>query len=129
MSATGASVITVRGTDVGVAVGVIVGVGVIVAVGVTVGVGLKVGVNVAVAVGVRVGVDVGVAVEVGVGVRVGVTVARPLSLLDLAPTMAALLGLDPHPDWHGQVVAELLPEAVRSAGRSADGRSELALVH
>ena len=32
-----------------------------------------------------------------------------IALLDLAPTMAALLGVDPHPDWRGQAVADLLP--------------------
>ena len=39
----------------------------------------------------------------------GVERQGPLSLLDLAPTMAALLGVDPHPDWRGQAVTELLP--------------------
>jgi len=43
----------------------------------------------------------------GPGLRKGQTLdRRPLSLLDLAPTMAALLGVAPHPDWHGRVLAE-----------------------
>ena len=43
------------------------------------------------------------------GIVAGVERERPLSLLDLTPTMAALLGVDPHPDWRGQAVTELLP--------------------
>ena len=45
----------------------------------------------------------------GPGIVAGVERQGPLSLLDLAPTMAALLGVDPHPDWRGQAVTELLP--------------------
>jgi arylsulfatase A-like enzyme len=45
----------------------------------------------------------------GPGIVAGVERQGPLSLLDLAPTMAALLGVDPHPDWRGQSVTELLP--------------------
>ena len=45
----------------------------------------------------------------GPGIVAGVERERPLSLLDLTPTMAALLGVDPHPDWRGQAVADLLP--------------------
>ena len=45
----------------------------------------------------------------GPGIVAGVERQGPLSLLDLTPTMAALLGVDPHPDWRGQAVADLLP--------------------
>jgi predicted AlkP superfamily pyrophosphatase or phosphodiesterase len=42
----------------------------------------------------------------GPGIRQGVVVEQPVSLLDLAPTMAAILGLAPHPDWRGRMLAE-----------------------
>ena len=42
----------------------------------------------------------------GPGIRKGEELARPLSLLDLAPTMAGILGLAAHPDWRGGVLAE-----------------------
>ncbi|MGI6656796.1 MAG: alkaline phosphatase family protein [Desulfobulbus sp.] len=32
-----------------------------------------------------------------------------IALLDLAPTMAALAGLSPHPDWRGRIETRLLP--------------------
>jgi predicted AlkP superfamily pyrophosphatase or phosphodiesterase len=40
----------------------------------------------------------------GPGIAQGVELDAPLSLLDLAPTMARILGLAPHPDWRGSVV-------------------------
>lgn len=36
----------------------------------------------------------------------GLVVEQPVSLLDLAPTMASILGLAPHPDWRGRILAE-----------------------
>lgn len=43
----------------------------------------------------------------GPGIRKGEQLERPLSLLDLAATMAGILGLATHPDWRGGVVAEV----------------------
>ncbi len=43
----------------------------------------------------------------GPGIRKGEQPERPLSLLDLAPTMATILGLATHPDWRGGAVAEV----------------------
>ena len=37
----------------------------------------------------------------GPGIPRGVELEQPLSFLDLAPTMATILGLAPHPDWQG----------------------------
>ena len=42
----------------------------------------------------------------GTGIAQGLSVEQPVSLLDLAPTMAALLGVAPHPDWRGRMLAE-----------------------
>lgn len=43
----------------------------------------------------------------GPGIRKGEELVRTLSLLDLAPTMADILGLAAHPDWRGRVLAEV----------------------
>lgn len=43
----------------------------------------------------------------GPGIRKGEQLEGPLSLLDLAPTMAGILGLATHPDWRGGTVAEV----------------------
>ncbi len=56
----------------------------------------------------------------GPGVRKGQRLEHPPMLVDLAPTMAAMLGLAPHPDWRGRVLAEVLHPTVlnlRSTGR------------
>ena len=45
----------------------------------------------------------------GPGIPQGLEMEQPLSFLDLAPTMAKILGLAPHPDWWGGVIADLLP--------------------
>ena len=37
----------------------------------------------------------------GPGIPQGVELEQPLSFLDLAPTMATILGVAPHPDWLG----------------------------
>jgi len=42
----------------------------------------------------------------GTGIAQGLFVEQPVSLLDLTPTMAALLGVAPHPDWRGRMLAE-----------------------
>lgn len=61
----------------------------------------------------------------GPGLRQGHRIDRPVSLLDLAPTMAALLGLAPHPDWQGRVAADaflpIRPEP-RTPARPRNGR-------
>ncbi len=46
----------------------------------------------------------------GSGVRRGAVVNGEVSLLDGAPTLARLLGLDAPPQWQGRVVAEALEE-------------------
>jgi len=65
----------------------------------------------------------------GPGLRKGHHLDRPLSFLDLAPTMAAILGLAPHPDWQGRVLAETFhhpsPE-LRPLVRKKNGRMEAA---
>jgi predicted AlkP superfamily pyrophosphatase or phosphodiesterase len=43
----------------------------------------------------------------GPSIRKGVELEQPLSLFDLAPTMAAILGLASHPDWRGRVITEV----------------------
>lgn len=40
--------------------------------------------------------------------RAGHEIAAPVSLLDTAPTLARLLGLDPSPEWEGRCVEEAL---------------------
>jgi predicted AlkP superfamily pyrophosphatase or phosphodiesterase len=42
----------------------------------------------------------------GPGVLQGRLEEKPLSLLDLTPTMASLLNVAPHPDWRGRTLAE-----------------------
>ncbi len=44
----------------------------------------------------------------GCGVRKGVRMQKPVSILDTAPTIARLLGLDIPPEWKGRVVTEAL---------------------
>jgi hypothetical protein len=56
----------------------------------------------------------------GPGIRKGEELDRPLSLLDLTPTMAGILGLAPHPDWRGRVLVEALhrpPLGLKSLAR------------
>lgn len=43
----------------------------------------------------------------GPGIGRGIEVTRPVSLLDLAPSMARILGIAPHPDWRGGAIDEL----------------------
>jgi len=42
----------------------------------------------------------------GPGIVQGLVVDQPISLLDLAPTMASILGVAQHPDWRGRILAE-----------------------
>jgi predicted AlkP superfamily pyrophosphatase or phosphodiesterase len=61
----------------------------------------------------------------GPGLRKGVALDHPLSLLDLAPTMAAILGLAPHPDWRGRVLTEAFhhsPLEMKTLVRARNGR-------
>lgn len=56
----------------------------------------------------------------GPGIRKGLVLDDPVSLLDLAPTMTAILGLAPHPDWQGRILTEAFgrhPLGVRSLNR------------
>jgi arylsulfatase A-like enzyme len=46
-------------------------------------------------------------VVAGPRVRPNHTIASEVSLLDTAPTLAHLLGLKPHAQWEGKVVAEI----------------------
>lgn len=43
----------------------------------------------------------------GPGMHKGFELESATSLLDIAPTLAAILGLAPHPDWRGRVLAEV----------------------
>lgn len=43
----------------------------------------------------------------GPGIRSGYEIQGPVSLLDTAPTLAAVLGVTPHRDWEGSCVKEL----------------------
>jgi arylsulfatase A-like enzyme len=43
----------------------------------------------------------------GPGIRAGHAIAAPVCLLDVAPTLARLLGIAPHPEWEGQCVDEV----------------------
>ncbi len=43
----------------------------------------------------------------GPGIRKGAELEQPLSFLDLAPTMAKILGVAPHPDWRGSIIGDL----------------------
>jgi len=42
----------------------------------------------------------------GTGIVQGLVVDQPISLLDLAPTMASILGVAQHPDWRGRILAD-----------------------
>ncbi len=42
----------------------------------------------------------------GPGIRRGYEIAAPVSLLDVAPTLAQLLDVAPHPDWEGRFIEE-----------------------
>jgi predicted AlkP superfamily pyrophosphatase or phosphodiesterase len=42
----------------------------------------------------------------GPGIRQNHTLAQPVSLLDTAPTLERVLGIQPHPHWEGRPVAE-----------------------
>lgn len=42
----------------------------------------------------------------GPGVAQGVEISQPVTLLDTAPTLARVLGIDPGEDWEGRVVEE-----------------------
>jgi predicted AlkP superfamily pyrophosphatase or phosphodiesterase len=44
----------------------------------------------------------------GPGIRRGYEIQGPVSLLDTAPTLAQALGIDPHPEWEGKLVEEIL---------------------
>jgi arylsulfatase A-like enzyme len=43
----------------------------------------------------------------GPSIREGHTIAAPVSLLDTAPTIARLLGIEPAPEWEGRAVGEI----------------------
>jgi arylsulfatase A-like enzyme len=43
----------------------------------------------------------------GPGIPQGVELEQSVSFLDLAPTMAEILGLAPHPDWRGRIIKDL----------------------
>lgn len=45
-------------------------------------------------------------VVAGPRIKAGHAIAQPVSLLNTAPTLAALLGIPPHKEWEGNVVAE-----------------------
>lgn len=47
----------------------------------------------------------------GRGIKTGHVIQQPVSLLDTAPTVARLLGVPPHPDWEGVVVAEAFTDS------------------
>ena len=49
----------------------------------------------------------------GPGVRKGHVLDDPPSVLDLAPTLAALLDLAPHPDWRGRVLTDVMQRSPR----------------
>lgn len=42
----------------------------------------------------------------GPNIRVGYEVASPVCLLDIAPTLARLLDITPHPEWEGHCIEE-----------------------
>jgi len=65
----------------------------------------------------------------GPGIPQGVELEQPLSFLDLAPTMATILGLAPHPDWQGsgiesQFFRPSLELIVRAQKKTARHRQE-----
>jgi predicted AlkP superfamily pyrophosphatase or phosphodiesterase len=43
----------------------------------------------------------------GPGIRSGYDIQGAVSLLDTAPTLAAILGIQPHKDWEGSCITEL----------------------
>jgi predicted AlkP superfamily pyrophosphatase or phosphodiesterase len=43
----------------------------------------------------------------GAGIREGFTIPFPVSICDIAPTMAALLGLEVPPEWTGRAIVEI----------------------
>ena len=43
----------------------------------------------------------------GPGIRTGYDIQGPVSLLDTAPTLAAVLGIEPHREWEGSCVMEI----------------------
>jgi len=58
----------------------------------------------------------------GAGVRRGVELRTPVTLLDIAPTVAALLGIPAHQGWEGRVLVEALKESrFRRDGAKARG--------
>lgn len=48
----------------------------------------------------------------GPGIRNGYQIDRPVSLLDTAPTIARMLGIEPHPRWEGECVKEIFKDSV-----------------
>jgi arylsulfatase A-like enzyme len=44
----------------------------------------------------------------GPGFKAGLSITSPLSVLDIAPTLATLLGIAPHRSWEGKAVGEIL---------------------
>jgi arylsulfatase A-like enzyme len=47
----------------------------------------------------------------GPGIRSGYELDRPVSLLDTAPTLARLLGIQPQRDWEGRCVEEIFGDS------------------
>ena len=43
----------------------------------------------------------------GRGIKSGYTIPSPLSICDIAPTMAAIMGLEAHPEWTGRPLKEV----------------------
>ena len=43
----------------------------------------------------------------GLGIRQGYEIKTAVSLLDTAPTLARLLGINPHPQWEGRCIEEI----------------------
>ncbi len=60
----------------------------------------------------------------GRGIVRGLEIRNGLSLLDMAPTMAEILDVPPHPDWRGRVLREAL---CGSSEHSAAGSSSISL--
>jgi predicted AlkP superfamily pyrophosphatase or phosphodiesterase len=63
----------------------------------------------------------------GAGVRSGVELSAPVSLLDTAPTLAALMGFEAPDGWEGRTVAAALDrddKAAKGFARSRKGRSQ-----
>ena len=48
---------------------------------------------------------------VGPNIKKGYTIQTPVSLLDTAPTIVKILGLQPHREWEGQCVDEIFERA------------------